>query len=674
MYTLTQSLSAVKGIGPKLAEKLANYHVRTIKDLLLVLPLRYEDRSQRLTIDQLLQTPATELTSYVTVKATLKSLSNQFKGRFKSIQRATIADETGKLNVIWFNNRFVMDSLKKGSEYYFSGKLNDRHFLTQPKVEPVKEETLHTNRLVPLYSSVLEIKDGALRRILKHILDELVIDTDPLASHPEITPLKSALTHIHFPDDEKATIKALQRLALEELLGLIATSQEIKNEWRALHSSVQLNVPTFTDSSQLERLLPPLPFTLTGAQLRSVAEILTELKDTVPMNRLLLGDVGSGKTAVAGLAAYFTVKSGYNACLIAPTQILAGQHLQTFKKLFPDLPVALMMGASKKELSPQPTLYIGTHTIINKLEKLAPALVIYDEQHRFGVKQRSEADSLVNHPHILTMSATPIPRSLMLSIFSHLQLSVIDELPAGRLPTETWLVPATKREASYTWLGEQLTSQPRANQAILVCPFIESSTTEGFEHIAAATQRYKELLAFYKKSPFANLRITLLHGKMKTTEKEKISAQLYNQEIDILVTTPIVEVGLDLPAATYIVIENAERFGLASLHQLRGRVGRAGQQGYCLLFSASKTASERLTLFSQEHNGLKVAEYDLQNRGAGNIFGLEQHGFDQLRFASWTNLELITLARQLYDQLKDTPTWRPFIQQSLGNDQLPSAN
>ena len=297
----------------------------------------------------------------------------------------------------------------------------------------------------------------------------------------------------------------------------------------------------------------------------------------------------------------------------------------------------------------------------------------YDEQHRFGVKQRTTPNLKHGTPHTLTLSATPIPRSLMLTLFSHLSLSTINEMPKGRIPTTTWLVSQTKKPDSLTWIGETL--EKTSGQALIVCPFIEPSANETLSGVAAAKEMFISIQAFYQQH-FPGLKVGLLHGKLSQTEKQKIIQDIFEQKIDIVVTTPVVEVGVDLPAANIIVVEAAERFGLASLHQLRGRVGRAGQESYCLLFSTSKTeaTSKRLNIFCQENNGLKLAEHDLQNRGAGDLFGFQQHGFNNLQFASWTNLELIKNAHELYQQLKDS-TWEPIIKfNSSQTTDLPSNN
>jgi len=393
------------------------------------------------------------------------------------------------------------------------------------------------------------------------------------------------------------------------------------------------------------------------------------------MNRLLLGDVGSGKTAVAGLACQQVMSHGANCCLVTPTQILAEQHAQSLHKIFPEMQIEVVTSQttkqtakSKKEkedvaqnMTKRPTLFVGTHAILTRLELFKPGLLIYDEQHRFGVQQRSAAFGLERQPHILTLTATPIPRTLLLTIFSHLSLSVIDEMPAGRKPVETRLVEMDQRGKAYDWIAQILHTahlNKSPSQALVICPFIDPSEEKAFEDVAAATQVFAEITKRYQKT---DIKLALLHGRMKKKAQQEITTQLFAQNVDLLVTTPIVEVGLDLPAAKIIVIEAAERFGLASLHQLRGRVGRAGQQAYCILLTTSKAdnVKDRLAQFCETHDGLKLAEQDLQRRGAGDIFGTQQHGLDQLLFANWTNLDLITKAKRLTDHIiSQNITWK----------------
>jgi ATP-dependent DNA helicase RecG len=659
MYTLDTSIQNVKGVGPKLAEIFAQREMTTVRDALLFIPLRYEDRSEKKSIAHLL--PG----ELVTLEIEVVSSRNFYKGR-RSIQSATVKDETGKLKLMWFNNPHVVTRLIAGKRFFVSGKLNDRGTMTQPVVEAFSNDAIHTGRFVPIYSQIPDFPAGTLRRLLKHILDELADVDDHLREFfPELPmSLQEALTQIHFPDSEDKIVDARERFALEELLALIQHSQNLKKSWQKVGKGVMI-----PSAGEPEEMM--LPFVLTRAQLRCAREILSDLNNDIPMNRLLIGDVGSGKTAVAGIACNSVLAAGHHAVLIAPTQILAEQHITTFQKLFPQLAIQLVTAKTSKSLksttsTSTPTLFVGTHAIFSHLEKIAPALLIYDEQHRFGVTHRSLAAHLKRRPHILTLTATPIPRTLMLTIFSHLQLSVIDQLPPGRKPVQTWLVPKEKRHDAYEWIAKQTQA---GHQALLVCPFIDPSQAAAFENIASATRTYQTVVDFFAKKPALDPtiplpKIALLHGRTPKKEQAAITEQLYKKEIDILVTTPIVEVGIDLPAASIILIEAAERFGLASLHQLRGRVGRAGQQAYCLLFTSSQSAQNapRLKKFCQIHEGLKLAEMDLEHRGAGDIFGTQQHGFDELRFANWTNLELITQAKKMSDWLGEHPhTWQSFF-------------
>ncbi len=650
MYSLDTGLTQVHGIGPKLAEKFAAKNIHTVKDLLLFVPLRYEDRSRVMTIDQARLNPG----EFATIQAKVLRTSNYYRSR-KSIQNATIADETGKMRLIWFNNPWVIKKLSQGSEWLFSGKVNDRGMIAQATVEAVVADTIHSGRIIPLYSQLSGIKQGSLRRILKKILDEFGEISDPLAEKEnKLLPLNQVFQNLHFPEKEELTIKARERLSLEELLTLIKRAGEYKKRWQKEQKAVKI--------SANYKLPDSIPFELTNDQKKACKDILADLSQDIAMNRLLIGDVGSGKTVVAGLAAMQVVEAGQTACLLAPTQILAEQHLQSFAKLFPKLPTSLLTGKEKRLSKAKAQLVIGTHAVINKLADLKPALIIYDEQHRFGVMQRSASLELEAQPHILTLSATPIPRSLMLSIFSHLDISTINELPPGRKPSTTWLVAKNKQKKAYAWVFDELEKNPD-KLAIIVCPFIKQSSTPGFEEIKAATQVFKELINELKAKK-SQLTVEILHGKLSAKEKQKVQKALFEQKINILVTTPVIEVGLDVPNADYLFIESAERFGLASLHQLRGRVGRAGQESYCLVLPSSKasTDTERLKQFQKEDNGLKLAELDLKSRGAGNLFGVAQTGFDSLRFASWTDFETISKARKLWEKIQHKDyAWQPLF-------------
>ncbi|MBP7875722.1 ATP-dependent DNA helicase RecG [Candidatus Woesebacteria bacterium] len=649
MYALTTPLRFVRGIGPVRAAQLVEHNLVSVLDLLLMVPLRYEDRSTYTTIAA---APQNEL---ITFQATVSSVKENFAPR--RYVRAKLTDASGSLTALWFNNKYVAKNLLVGETYSFSGKVNDRGSLTQPMYEKIAADgdTIHTGRLVPVYSSTLPLPPASLRRLVKHICDHLIDEDDELLQQAMVQKIsllsrKATFKAVHFPEETEATVVARERLALEEIIALIRHSGKLKDQWsagtpaRALHKKISDVVPN------------SIPFSLTNAQQRCTQELITDLQKKSPMNRILIGDVGSGKTIVAGLAARQLVLQGETVFLIAPTRILAQQHFDTLQKFFTDISIELVTSQTGKvvkkagqdrDSSKTASLRIGTHVLFSHIETDHPAMIIYDEQHRFGVAQRSLSDKIKPSPHILTMTATPIPRTLLLTIFSHLAVSVIDELPANRVPTKTWLLTESKREGLYDWLQLQASELEQGTfQSLIVCPFIDPSNALSLENVASVADYFEKM----KKRFGKKLRIELLHGRQTKIEQKNVTQRLFAKEIDILVTTPIVEVGLDLPQATVIVIESAERFGLASLHQLRGRVGRAGQQGYCALFTSKPPSSivrTRLKAFSKTTNGQQLAELDLQQRGAGDLFGTQQHGFDRLRFANWTNVDLIHQAQLL---------------------------
>lgn len=644
MYALTTPLRFVRGIGPVRAAQLTEHGLVTVLDLLLQVPLRYEDRSTYATIADAPQQ------ALITFQATVSTVKENFAPR--RYTRAKLTDATGSLTALWFNNKYVAKNLIVGETYSFSGKINERGTLTQPLYEKIAldGDTIHTGRLVPIYTSSLPLPVASLRRLVKHICDHLIDEEDELLVQAEARQIvllsrRDTFKAVHFPEETNRVVIARERLALEELMALIRHSAALKAQWHKHKSALALNNTT------TNYIPPTVPFLLTAAQHRCIADILKDLQQKIPMNRILIGDVGSGKTIVAGLAARQLVLQGETVFLIAPTRLLAQQHFDTLQKYLTDINLELVVAQSttnKKDISSKkPALRIGTHALFSRFAAQKPALVIYDEQHRFGVAQRSLSDTLKISPHLLTMTATPIPRTLLLTIFSHLDVSIIDELPANRLPTKTWLLTESKREGLYDWLLSQSAKQSSGDfQTLIVCPFIDPSNVSSMENVASVSEYFAKL----RLRLGSQLRVELLHGRLTKSEQANIAHRLFAKEIDVLVTTPIVEVGLDLPQASTIVIESAERFGLASLHQLRGRVGRAGQQGYCALFTSkppSATIRQRLRSFSETTNGQQLADLDLQQRGAGDLFGTQQHGFDQLRFATWSNVELIHQAQVL---------------------------
>ena len=662
MYQLNDSILAVKGVGDKLQQKLAPRAIDTILDFLLFLPLKYEDRSQIFKIDEILKIESSYLVdevpqkqsnekvkkNFVTCKAIVKTFSEYRKGRLL-ISRATIEDQTGQLNCIWFNNKFLKNKIKKGDQYYFSGEFKKNN-LSQASVEEIKEENIHTARLVPVYPNLKDIKQGNLRRIYKEILDKLKKTEDPL----DKMDFDFLFKNLHFPDQENKIIKARERLALEEILYLIEESRKSKEEW---HKNKNAQKILITEN----KIPKEIPFELTTAQTKAIGEILEDLAKDEVMNRLLVGDVGSGKTIVAATAAYHVLKNEKNIALIAPTQILAQQHFNKLKEIFSDLDFELITSQNSKsfQLSETPKIYIGTHALLNKLKEIKPALVIYDEQQRFGVGQRSIENYLetdfkkANFPHLLTMTATPIPRTLMLTIFSHLQLSYLDQMPNNRKMAKTWLVPKEKEKSAIDWIAKEILKNPQQKkQAIIICPFIDPSSHQALENVAAANESFKEIKEQLAKIDRTNeINIGLLHSRLKKKEQKKVIEDVFAEKIQVLVSTPMIEVGVDLPNADIIIIQAAERFGLSSLHQLRGRVGRQGQESYCLLFTSNEesnaNSTKRLENFCEEHDGLKLAQADLDNRGAGDLFGLRQSGFSNLNFASWTNTKIIEEAQKI---------------------------
>lgn len=658
MYTLQTPIIKVKGVGLKSAQKLNLFGINTVRDLLLYLPLRYEDRREVLNIKEL-QSLKTNTTNQPTILAQVQKTSSFYKVG-KSIQKAVVSDATAKLNLSWFNSPFILSSLKIGEWYYFSGRYNYGYkTLNQPVVEKQKaDEQILTGRLVPIYSSRLGLKQGATRRLLKNILDHLA----PIEDQLEKQNFNVTFSSLHFPKQEEDVTVARRRLGLEELLQLIQTAKKHKKAQSSRRANFILKQSSQT---QKETYTSDLPFSLTQAQQKALSEILRDLQKSHPMNRLLQGDVGSGKTIVAGLAAQHVVAQKSNVCLIAPTQILAKQHKQTINNLLPKLKTQLVLAGTKLLNKKQPaSLYIGTQALINKLEVINPGLIIYDEQHRFGVKQRKQSLS-----HLLTMTATPIPRSLMLSVFSYLDLSILNELPTGRKLTKTWFVPETKKGKALAWIKEEVIKTH--GLALIVCPFIDPSYKLAQENIQAASKLFSELKPFF--SP--ELKTALLHGKIKKEEQEKILSETRSQKIQVLISTSIIEVGMDLPQASIIAIYEAQKFGMASLHQLRGRVGRHNQQGFCLILSNSQKAAviTKLKNFTQISDGQKLAELDLKNRGAGELFGVQQHGFNGLNYASWVDLELIKQAQDLL-KTKIHIDWQSQILAPFSQNLLHSTN
>ena len=637
---LDSPISNLPKIGPFFARKFEKLGVRTIEDLFNHAPSRYLDYSLVTTISRLRPDET------ATIHAKIISIKNIYSKRGLKMQIGSVEDASGKITVVWFNQPFLIKTLYPGRLVSLSGKVgffSRKLCLTSPDYEILDtedKETVHTGRFVPIYPETVGLSSKWIRTQMIRAFNgqELKIREflpKDILKKLNLADLKKAIEKVHFPKNLKETEVGRKRLAFNELLKLELQSEVRKLNWHKNKVTHKLKI----DPVSMNRFIDSLPYRLTDSQKKAVDEILSDLSADTPMNRLLEGDVGSGKTVVAAVGAFAAFLNGFQTLIMAPTQILANQHYQTLKSLFDkfNIRTSLITSDVKKIELGRTDVFVGTHSLIHskvKLDKVA--FVVIDEQHRFGVEQRTHLAKRSGTPHVLTMTATPIPRTVALTTYGDLNLSVLTEMPVGRLKVTTWVVPEKKREGAYDWIEKQVTQNK--SQAFIVCPLIEDSESETLADVKSVTSEFEKL-----KSVFLRLRLGLLHGRMKSQEKDKTLRDFRNHKIDILVSTPVVEVGIDIPNATIMVIEAAERFGLAQLHQLRGRVGRGDKRSYCLLFSNfhSGTAYTRLKAMEKNHSGFELAELDLKIRGPGEIFGTAQSGFDELKIASWNNYELI---------------------------------
>lgn len=625
------------------ASRLEKLGIRNLKDFLFHIPFRYDDYSL---ISKISQVQAGET---VTIKGTVEEIKNQYTRKFKTLQRAVISDETGNIDILWFNQPFLTRVIKQGDKISISGKVEsdkNKFVLISPDYEIIfNNQTIHTGRLVPVYPETRGISSKWLRRQIFKLLGEKnqINDYLPqsLIKENNLIDLTKALEKIHFPNSLKEAAKARERLSFDELFQLQLSALVRKKLWEKEKIKKPFEIKKY--QKQINALIKNLPFELTNSQKKAVEDILNDISSDKAMNRLLEGDVGSGKTIVATIAMYIAFLNGFQSAFMAPTEILAQQHYNVISKLLSPLEVkvGLVTGSTKtiqntKYDIPDTDVTIGTHALVYKkvqFKKLGFAVI--DEQQRFGVEQRAIIREKGENIHLLTMTATPIPRTVALTLYGDLDLSILDEMPIGRKPIKTWLVPPEKRNGAYEWIKEKVVKEK--DQAFIVCPFIEES--ESMITVKAAAKEFERL----KKDVFPKLKLALLHGKMKAKEKDEILKDFRSGKIDILVSTPIVEVGIDIPNTTIMLIEEAERFGLAQLHQLRGRVGRGDKQSYCLLFTSSTNPAtiERLKFLETIYSGAKLSELDLKLRGPGQIYGTSQHGVKNLKIASFSDFSLI---------------------------------
>ena len=537
---------------------------------------------------------------------------------------------------------------------------NRKKALISPEyeIQKNKKTKIHTGRLVPIYPETSGITSKWLRSRINYVfplvenkIKELLPQT--LLKNLGYPNIKRALRTVHFPINIEESALARERLAFDELLLLQLKTAHRKSDWDKNEVIHKLNV----SKNEINSFIDTLPFKLTSSQTRSIDEILKDLEKSSPMNRLLEGDVGSGKTVVAAVAAFVAFVNGHQTTIMAPTQILASQHFETLKKVFEPFKVrvSLVTSAGIKAGPGKADVFVGTHALIYKKVALNNvALVVIDEQHKFGVEQRARlvhsSGVKSKAPHVLTMTATPIPRTVALAAYGDLDLSTLDELPPGRQTITSWVVPPKKREKAYNWVQTQIKKE--GVQAFIICPLIEESDKETMKQVRAATKEYEEL-----KKVFSSLKLGLLHGKLKAKEKDDIMQDFKKRRVDILIATPVVEVGIDVPNATVMIIEGAERFGLAQLHQLRGRVGRGKKKSYCLLFTDLKSTKvkKRLSALQKNLSGFELAEIDLQMRGPGEVLGTKQHGFAELKVANWQDTALVKAARNVANEAIEHP-------------------
>lgn len=671
---LDTPIQYVPRVGPAMAGKLNRLNIRTVRDLLFHIPFRYDDFSHTVPINRIV--PNTT----VTIEGEVQSIKNIFTKNGKKIQEGVVKDATGLLTVVWFNQIYLPKVIHPGDRISLAGPIGffgNKLVMESPTYEIKSEqeqELLHTGRFVPVYSETSGITSKWIRgrvAYLLAILHSFLTESLPrtIVQQYRLNGISDAITNVHFPASLHDAETARYRLAFDELFFLQLTARVQKRTWEEREHAPILAI-TDTD---IQTFMHALPFTLTDDQQKAIRHISADLKRSIPMNRLLEGDVGSGKTVLSAFAMYVAAQNGYSSVLMAPTQILAEQHYQTIQNLLKsfNLSIHLILGNSKN-LKPKkyktnipdtryqiPSIYIGTHALLQETVQLTNiAVVVVDEQQRFGTAQRiliRKKGPTGMTPHFLTMTATPIPRTLALTVYGNLDLSVLTEMPKGRTPIKTWVVQEEKRAAAYEWIRKELLKTD--NRVFLVCPFIEES--ESMTTIKAAKKEFEQL----KRDVFPEIPIGLLHGKLKAKEKTDVLDAFRSGKIKILVTTPVVEVGIDIKEATIMVIEGADRFGLSQLHQLRGRVGRGTVTSYCLLFSNSKDEKtlRRLSILEKVKNGPELAEYDLTLRGEGDILGIRQHGLPPLALASLKDKELVEQSQQAVHSILDQdPTLSQF--------------
>lgn len=644
------NINSLRGIGPERAKDFAKKGIKTLEDLLYYLPRGHEDRTQFFEIADC------PVGRFVCIKAKIYSpvKETRIKKGF-SLYTAVIFDESGAMNVLWYNNRFVKNAFKSGDEVLFYGRIaisRGKRELQNPVFEKAENQR-YIGRIVPIYP----LSGNLTQKIIASSVEEAMRtcgnlpETLPAAIREEyrLSEINYAMKNIHFPADFASYETARRRFAFEELLALQLALFGKKE------AGEKKKCKPYKDLKSKEEFIKKLPFVLTVAQRRVVDEISYDFAQSTPMNRLVQGDVGSGKTAVAAIAMYETVKNGLQAAIMAPTEILATQHFETFKDFFDgtDVKIVLLTGSTSRKKAiyekiknGEYDIIVGTNAIIQKdVEYRNLGLVVADEQHRFGVSQRANLVAKGENPHTLIMTATPIPRTLSLILYGDLDISIIDELPPGRKPVATYAVGEDMRKRIYAFLDKHIR---RGSQAYVVCPLIEESEKSD---LANAKDIFETLVNI-----FPEFSVGLIHGKMKSAEKEEIMRNFADGKIDVLVSTTVIEVGVNVPNSNIMVIENAERFGLSTLHQLRGRVGRGQDEAFCIMFAhgENEITKKRMETLCSSNDGFYISEQDLKLRGPGDFFGTRQHGLPEFRVANlFSDAKILQQAQECAKNITD---------------------
>lgn len=664
MYNVDLLVDAINKIGPKYKNLLNKLDIYTVKDILYHFPFRYDDFSIVKNINELKDQ------DIVTVKGKVQNFINLNSKSNKRLSKAVILDSTGKLDLIWFNQQYLQKLIKKDQTYCFSGKIQkfaNKLTMVSASFEEENEKNLNTKRLVPIYPETAGVSSKYLRSKIEEVIGNIkkIPEFIPqeILEQENFNEINWSIKQIHFPDDKKNLIVAKNRFIFEELFMEMIKVQSRKALWNTTAKAIKLK----SFEKEINEFIKSLPFNLTNEQLLAVKKIIDDVSVEKPMNRLLEGDVGTGKTIVAVIASYLTFLNNKKTIYMAPTEILAKQHYNTFNKLLPNLNIKILTGSKKDKNIFEADIIIGTHAILFSNEQLQNVgLVIIDEQHRFGVIQRGKllqlgTDEFV--PHFLSMTATPIPRTLALTLYGDLDISLLKVHPNKDRKVTTKVITQSKKQDLYNWIKQ------KNEQTFIVCPLIEESESTSFENVKSAEKEFKEL----SEGVFKDVKVALLHGKMKPSLKMEIIEKFRNKEIMILVSTPVIEVGIDVPDASIIVIESAERYGLASLHQLRGRVGRGQKEGFCFVSMSnnSKGSYARLKKLETVTNGLDLAEIDMKNRGSGDIYGTMQHGYKKFKIASIYDTELLEKAKiwaeNIFEKINNYPQLNSEINNKYSN-------